>query len=69
MLPWVESPVILIHSHVDLLIEAGIVVEDLVLEVSEEEVGGVEDLVEQKEEPHVQDQENVDVSKSIQVLR
>ena len=53
----------------DLLIEAGIVVEDLVLEVSEEEVGGVEDLVEQKEEPHVQDQEDVDVSKSIQVLR
>ena len=64
MLPWVESPVILIHSHVDLLIEAGIVVEDLVLEVSEEEVGGVEvveDLVEQKEEQPVQDHENVNV--------
>ena len=65
MLPWVESPVILIHSHVDLLIEAGFVVEDLVLEVLEEEVDGVEvveELVEQEEEPPVQDQENVDVS-------
>ena len=65
MLPWVESPVILIHSHVDLLIEAGIVVEDLVLEVSEEEVGGVEvveDLVEQEGEPPVQGHENVNVS-------
>jgi len=50
---------------VDLLIEAGIVVEDLVLEVSEEEVDGVEvveDLVEQEEEPPVQNQEDVDVS-------
>ena len=46
----------------DLLIEAGIGVEDLVLEVSEEEVGGVEDLVEQEGEPPVQDQEDVDVS-------
>ena len=65
MPPWVESPVILIHSHVDLLIEAGIVVEDLVLEVLEEEVDGVEvveDLVEQEEEPPVQNQEDVDVS-------
>ena len=65
MPPWVDSPVILIHSHVDLLIEAGIVVEDLVLEVSEEEVDGVEvveDLVEQEEEPPVQNQEDVDVS-------
>jgi hypothetical protein len=50
---------------VDLLIEAGIVVEDLVLEVSEEEVGGVEaveDLVEQEEEPPVQNQGDVDIS-------
>ena len=66
MPPWVESPVILIHSQVDLLIEAGIVVADLVLEVSEEEVGGVEvvedHLVEQEEEPPVQNQEDVDVS-------
>ena len=50
----------------DLLIEDGIVVEDLVLEVSEEEVGGVEvvedHLVEQEEEPPVQNQEDVDVS-------
>ncbi len=62
MSPWVEPPIILIPSQVDLLIEAGIVVEDLVLEVSEEEVGGVEDLVEQEEEPPVQNQEDVDVS-------
>ena len=49
----------------DLLIGDGIVVEDLVLEVSEEEVDGVEvveDLVEQEEEPPVQNQEDVDVS-------
>ena len=46
----------------DLLIEAGIVVEDLVLE---EEVDGAEevgDLVEQEEEPLVQNREDVDVS-------
>ena len=45
----------------DLLIEAGIVVEDLVLE---EEVDGAEevgDLVEQEGEPPVQDQEDVNV--------
>ena len=39
--------------------------EDLVLEVSEEEVGGgevVEDLVEQEGEPPVQGHENVNVS-------
>ena len=65
MPPWVDSPVILIHSHVDLLTGDGIVVEDLVLEVSEEEVDGVEvveDLVEQEEEPPVQNQEDVDIS-------
>ncbi len=51
----------------DLLIEDGIVVEDLVLEVSEEEVGGVEvveDLVEQEGEPPVQDHENVNALKN-----
>ena len=50
----------------DLLIEAGIVVADLVLEVLEEEVGGVEvvedHLVEQEEEPPVQNQGDVDIS-------
>ena len=49
----------------DLLIGDGIVVEDLVLEVLEEEVDGVEevgDLVEQEEGPLVQNQEDVDIS-------
>ena len=54
----------------DLLIEDGNVVEDLVLEVSEEEaeeVDGVEvvdDLVEQEEEPPVQDHENANALKN-----
>ena len=67
MLPWVESPVILIHSHVDLLIEAGIAVALAVSEEEAEEVDGVEvvdDLVEQEEEPPVQDHENANALKN-----
>ena len=45
----------------DLLIEAGIVVEDLVLEEEVDGAEGVGDLVVQEGEPPVQDQEDVNV--------